>query len=175
MYPDPANETDDNKKNRDVEEPTEVEPEVQEQTEESTETSSDTTDPSPLPVQVTPGTYLLTAREKSGLNRARVGQALGLTETAVKNLETNDFDLFPSGVYVRGYLKNYAKLLGSDEDELIDIYDRYCAEHRLDNGRSAADLSAMPASQGNNRKVIAVVVGVLVVAVLVYIVFSSFV
>jgi|GEM_PF-2669055 len=170
MYPDPDNEMDGSKKSQDAQGQAEVELEVEKQAAEPAATSADAT---PLPEEVTPGKYLLTAREKSGLNRARVGQALGLTEKAIKNLETDGFDLFPGSVYVRGYLKNYARLLGSDQDELIAIYDRYCADHHLSNGRSTADLTSMPASQGNNRKVITVVIAILVV-VLAFIVVSSF-
>ena len=97
-----------------------------------------------------------------------------LTETAVKNLETNAFDLFPGSVYVRGYLKNYARLLGSSEDELIALYDQYCAEHQLDNGRTTADLSAMPSSQGSNRTIITAAITILVIVVLAFIAVSSF-
>ena len=170
MYPDQYEEMDDNKKNQEPEQ-VESEQETEDPVGEAVENGSDV----PLsPEYVTPGQYLLTAREKSGLNRARVGQALGLTETAVKNLEINGFDLFPGSVYVRGYLKNYARLLGSSEDELIALYDRYCAEHQLDNGRTTADLSAMPASQGSNRTIITAAVTILVIIVLAFIAVSSF-
>lgn len=170
MYPAQDNEMDDNNKNQDPEQ-AEAELKAEDPVGEIAEASSDIP---PSPEYVTPGKYLLTAREKSGLNRARVGQALGLTETAVKNLEINDFESFPGSVYVRGYLKNYARLLGSNEEDLIALYDRYCTEHQLDNGRTTADLSAMPASQGNNRKTITVVITILVISVLAFIVVSSF-
>lgn len=169
MYPDQDNEMDDNK-NREPEQ-TETQKESEDSVGKNVEDGSDV--PS-SPEYVTPGQYLLTAREKSGLNRARVGQALGLTETAVKNLETNGFELFPGSVYVRGYLKNYARLLGSSEEELIALYDQYCAEHQLDNGRTTADLSAMPSSQGNNRTIVTVTITILVIAVLAFILVSSF-
>jgi len=79
-----------------------------------------------------PGTLLCDAREKRQLNRAQVGHYLGLTETAVKNLERNRFDAFPNGVYARGYLKNYAKYMDLDVDELVKLYDQYCVENGID-------------------------------------------
>jgi cytoskeletal protein RodZ len=167
MYPDPKYDMDDNEENQEATE-SKIEPEEHEEGD-SAESGAKS---SSLPVNVTPGKYLLTEREKAGLNRARVGQALGLTETAVKNLETNDFELFPGSVYVRGYLKNYAKLLGTDEDELIAIYDRYCADHQLDNGRSTADLSAMPASKRNNKAMVAMIISGVVVVVLAVVIFN---
>lgn len=86
-----------------------------------------------------PGVQLCEAREKLGFNRAKVGQQLGLTETAVKDLEKNYFDRFPSSVYVRGYLKNYAKMLGISEFRIIENYDRFCLENNLDSGKSTLD------------------------------------
>jgi len=88
---------------------------------------------------VGPGVCLCEVREQLGLNRAKVGQQLGLTETAVKDLEKNYFDRFPSSVYVRGYLKNYAKILGESESEIIEIYDQFCKENNLDSGKSTLD------------------------------------
>ena len=86
-----------------------------------------------------PGPLLCEAREHLGLNRAKVGQELGLTETAVKKLEKNHFDRFPNSVYVRGYLKNYAKILGKSESAIIEIYDRFCAENNLESGKSTLE------------------------------------
>ena len=164
MYPDPENEMDDNVESQEIQ--AETESEIQAEKSASANISA-------VPEYVTPGKYLLTEREKAGLNRARVGQALGLTETAVKNLETNGFELFPGSVYVRGYLKNYAKLLGTEEDELIAIYDRYCADNQLDNGRSTADLTSMPASQGDTKKIIFWVGSILAIGIIAFVAFSA--
>lgn len=164
MYPDPENNMDDNLENQD----SQIETKTGDEAEDSTSAKI-----AAVPEYVSPGKYLLTEREKAGLNRARVGQALGLTETAVKNLETNGFELFPGSVYVRGYLKNYAKLLGTEEDELIAIYDRYCADHQLDNGRSTADLSSMPASKGNTWKIVIWAGSLLILGIIAFIAFST--
>ncbi len=169
MYPDPKYDMDDNEENQEA-----TESKLESEEQEADDSAESGEKSAALPKNVTPGKYLLSEREKAGLNRARVGQALGLTETAVKNLETNDFELFPGSVYVRGYLKNYAKLLGKDEDELIAIYDRYCVDHQLDNGRSTADLSAMPASKGNNKAMVAMIVSGVVVVVLAIVIFNMF-
>ena len=95
---------------------------------------------------VGPGVCLREVRENLGLNRAKVGQRLGLTEAAVKDLEKNHFERFPNSVYVRGYLRNYAKTLGESETEIIEIYDRFCEANNLDSGKST--LAPLPEKTG---------------------------
>lgn len=106
------------------------------------------------PPCIGPGICLCKVREEQGFNRAKVGQQLGLTETAVKDLERNLFDRFPSSVYVRGYLKNYAKILGESEREIIEIYDRYCQENNLDSGKSTMEPLQERTGPGNLVKIL---------------------
>ena len=119
---------------------------------------------------VGPGTRLREAREKLGLNRAKAGQQLGLTETSVKDLETNHFDRFASGVYVRGYLKNYAKMLGESEEEIIRIHDQFCLEQNLDSGKNT--LNPLPERTGPGRLAKALI-GLGIVMVLLVVVFGN--
>lgn len=113
-------------------------------------------------VSLDPGSILCAAREAKQLNRAQVGQRLGLTETAVKSLERNKFDYFPSGVYARGYLKNYAKFMDLDVDELADMHDQYCQESGLDTGKS--HLKPAPRSSSENSVGMKVVAALIVIA-----------
>ncbi len=78
-----------------------------------------------------PGDMLRQAREAAALTRARVAAELGMTETAVREIEENHFGKFAAGIYVRGYLKNYGKLLGLDESRLLTAYDHFCVETGL--------------------------------------------
>ena len=118
---------------------------------------------SPKAACIGPGACLCEAREELGLNRAKVGQQLGLTETAVKDLEKNHFDRFPSSVYVRGYLKNYAKVLGKSETEVIEIYDRFCLENGLDSGKSIMDPAPENTASSHLTKII---IGLLIVGII---------
>lgn len=120
-----------------------------------------------------PGLYLSDAREQRGLNRAKVGEKLGLTETAVRDLEQNQFDRFPSSVYVRGYLKNYTKILGEEESDLIELYDQYCLEHNLNAGRSTMNPTPKKTGLGKTAKMLFGLAAV-VVAVGIYAVFRYF-
>ena len=134
---------------------------------ENTESASQDSQECTKATVVGPGVRLREAREELGLNRVRVGEQLGLTQAAVKNLEKNHFEPFPNSVYVRGYLKNYAKTLGQSETEIIEIYDRFCEANNLDSGKNTpAPLPEKPGSDSPAKALIGlVVVGILAMAV----------
>lgn len=65
------------------------------------------------------GELLRSAREAHGYSLVDVAQALKLTQRQVEALETERFDLLPGAAFARGFLRNYAKLLGLNPDPLI--------------------------------------------------------
>jgi cytoskeleton protein RodZ len=71
-----------------------------------------------------PGTRLRKAREARGMTAQEVAAHLHLHTRTIQTLEADDFDNLPSPIYIRGYLRNYAKLLQLDGDELVAAYDR---------------------------------------------------
>lgn len=72
-----------------------------------------------------PGAMLTVAREAQGISLDRVARELGLTESAVKALEANRHDKFPAGIYVRGYIKNYCKILGISTDAVMEVLEEF--------------------------------------------------
>lgn len=72
-----------------------------------------------------PGGVLSAAREEQGITISRIARDLGLTESSVRNLEANKHDRFPAGIYVRGYIKNYCKLLSLDTVEVMEILEEF--------------------------------------------------
>ncbi|MCH1931584.1 DUF4115 domain-containing protein [Shewanella sp. A25] len=67
---------------------------------------------------VTLGTLLKAAREKMGLSIADTAVKLHLRPSIVQNLEADDFSNIASSTYVRGYVKNYARMLGIDNAQI---------------------------------------------------------
>jgi len=63
---------------------------------------------------VTLGSVLKSAREQMGLSIAQTAVKLHLRPGIVENLEADDFSNIASSTYVRGYVKNYARMLGVD-------------------------------------------------------------
>ena len=73
--------------------------------------------------QISIGGRLRNARESRELGIPDVAARLHLDSRIVTALEEDNFDVLPDPIYVRGYLRNYAKLLGIDADELVRDYE----------------------------------------------------
>lgn len=69
-----------------------------------------------------PGSQLLRARERQGIDQSKVAAQLHLNPAMVQALESDDYEKLPSAVFVKGYLRNYARLLGVDESAVISAY-----------------------------------------------------
>lgn len=68
------------------------------------------------------GDLLREARESRGLSLERVEEATRIRRVFLEALEEERFDALPGEVYVRGFLRNYARFLGLDPEELLTAY-----------------------------------------------------
>lgn len=66
-----------------------------------------------------PGEQLLAERRAQGLSLGDVARQLKLSVRQVEALERDDYAAFPGPVFVRGFLRNYAKLLQLDPEALV--------------------------------------------------------
>ncbi|HKW80842.1 MAG TPA: RodZ domain-containing protein [Casimicrobiaceae bacterium] len=73
----------------------------------------------PMAGDAGPGAQLRAAREAAGLSIDQVAQQLKLAARQVKALEDEDFGVLPGRTFTRGFLRNYARLLGLDADLLV--------------------------------------------------------
>ena len=69
------------------------------------------------------GAVLRAARERAGLSVPAVAQSLKLTVRVVEALEANDRQRLPAMVYLRGFVRNYARLLGLDAEPLLSAFE----------------------------------------------------
>ena len=67
-----------------------------------------------------PGAALQAAREARQLSVPQVADQLKLSSAAVTALEANDWDRLPAQVFVRGYIRAYARLMGLEEEQLLE-------------------------------------------------------
>ncbi|WP_230969320.1 RodZ domain-containing protein [Nitrogeniibacter aestuarii] len=72
-----------------------------------------------IPAAAGVGDVLRSTREAQGHTVADVAQALKLTQRQVDALESERFELLPGAAFARGFLRNYAKLLGLDPEPLL--------------------------------------------------------
>ncbi|VAW56505.1 hypothetical protein MNBD_GAMMA07-2209 [hydrothermal vent metagenome] len=68
------------------------------------------------------GTSLKLARKKSEVTYDQVAENLLLSIEMIKAIENSQVNVLPSAAYTKGYLRNYARLLGLPEDEIINDY-----------------------------------------------------
>ncbi len=78
-----------------------------------------------------PGTILRRARETKGLDIEAVAAMLHLSEFKINAIEADDFESLPEPVFVRGYLKNYARLLEEPVGPVLDAYSKFGYEPEL--------------------------------------------
>ena len=71
-----------------------------------------------------PGRRLRALRQSRELSLPRAAVMLHLDEATLTALEEEDFDRLPGPVFVQGYLKNYARLLDTPAEPILDAYRR---------------------------------------------------
>lgn len=69
-----------------------------------------------------PGRRLRIVREDQGVPLPRVAAELHLAPATVEALEADDYAALPGPVFVAGYIRNYARLLGMDPEPLLASY-----------------------------------------------------
>ena len=74
------------------------------------------------------GAILRQLRDKKNLSVPEVASQMRLDPRIIEALEKDDYGSFPADTYIRGYLRNYAKLLGIDGDEIISVYESEAPE-----------------------------------------------
>ena len=68
------------------------------------------------------GARLAAARKKCELDIGVVANELNLDASTIAALENDDTAALPAAIFVKGYLRNYARLVGLPEDEMVGDY-----------------------------------------------------
>jgi cytoskeletal protein RodZ len=76
------------------------------------------------------GTFLKTEREKRQRTLAELSQATKLSVSSLKVMETGNLDDLPPDVFVRGFIRCYAKTLGISSNEPLGLLDQVLSERR---------------------------------------------
>jgi cytoskeleton protein RodZ len=68
------------------------------------------------------GARLAAARKACELDRRVVANELHLDLATIEALENDDKAALPAAIFVKGYLRNYARLVGLPEEEIVSDY-----------------------------------------------------
>jgi cytoskeletal protein RodZ len=120
------------------------------------------------------GEVLRTAREAKFIDLARVERDTKIRAYYLAALERGDYRELPAAVYTKGFLRNYGLYLGLDPEYLVDLY-------RLESGssvdRTLSTIRPRPVTERQARPfvvssgaVVAAILGVLVLALVAYVV-----
>jgi cytoskeleton protein RodZ len=115
------------------------------------------------PASATIGSVLAAARVAQGLEIADVARSLKLSAKQVEALETDDFASMRGNTFVRGFIRNYAKLLRVDPAPLLDSFQQGAPaeDHALS---AASQQIALPVASGRRRLVYIGVAAIAVIA-----------
>jgi len=76
------------------------------------------------------GTFLREERERRQVSLADVSQSTKLSVSALKLMEAGNLDDLPPDVFVRGFIRSYAKTLGISSSEPLGLLDQILSDRR---------------------------------------------
>ncbi len=77
-----------------------------------------------------PGAELRRVREERGMTREEVSEHLHLSMSYLQALEDDDYGRLPEPPFIKGYLRNYARLLGLPGEELASRFQQHVNQNR---------------------------------------------
>jgi cytoskeleton protein RodZ len=107
------------------------------------------------------GEQLRSAREARGLQVADIAQTLKLGQRQVEALEGGDWKVLPGNTFIRGFVRNYARLIQIDAAPLMAQLDDVLEKPVNSLGVSEMPSAAMPqaGSAGTRRSKLVVLIG----------------
>jgi hypothetical protein len=78
------------------------------------------------------GTLLKEEREKRKISLSEISNATKLSVSALKLMEAGNLDDLPPDVFVRGFVRSYARTLGISCNEPLELLDQILLERRRD-------------------------------------------
>lgn len=110
------------------------------------------------------GDALRAARESRGLTLEQVEKATRIRRVFLEAIEEDRFDELPAPVYARGFIRNYARLVGLDPDDIVAAY--ATATGTPPPGRAHQVLDEPLVQRAGGSPVVGVLWGILIVLVI---------
>lgn len=114
------------------------------------------------------GAGLAAAREELNLTVSDVARHLKLSPAQVEALEEGAYERLPGRVFVRGFLRNYAKLLGVDPQPLLRRIEHEMPQPRAVREPPAAPEAVMPTGEQSRWPLYTGIAATIIVALAAY-------
>ena len=95
----------------------------------------------------TVGPRLRADRERRGISLETIASVTKVGSDLWEGLERNDFSRWPSGIFARAFVRDYARAIGLDADEVVD---EFCRLFPLGDRRSSRLIQAQAQLIGHN-------------------------
>ena len=95
------------------------------------------------------GETLRRERLKRNLDFEQISRELKISTRFLEAIENEQYDKLPGGVFAKSFVRQYARLLGLDEDDLAGQLQRFCApEFRSSPKKPGRRTAAHPGAEG---------------------------
>ena len=118
------------------------------------------------------GAVLRDAREAQKLSVEEVCSRLRLSDQQINALESDDFSVFGSAIFARGFIKGYAKILNLDSQPLLDAHLRMFPQDQSQSITYKADAIVKSGDSNFSKFAVLVLGGLLIVAVIVWVAYK---
>lgn len=75
------------------------------------------------------GEKLKTARESIGVSIEEVAEDLKIRPSQIENIEAGNMEAFKDVFYLKYFIRDYAKYLGLDKEDLVDEFNEYLFDY----------------------------------------------
>jgi cytoskeleton protein RodZ len=107
------------------------------------------------------GSYLKHERELRGVPLEEISGATKIHIRFLQALEDNKFDELPGEVFIKGYIRSYANTIGSDVEEMLNIYEESVG-NKIENNSD----SVSPSNTSAKRFLSFALIGLIILAMI---------
>ena len=111
----------------------------------------------------TVGEYLKREREIRQISIQDVAEGTKISLASLRLIEENRFDELPAEVFVRGFVRNYAKYIGIDPEEVIKLLEEDFKGHKPSISNNQPEITNNPTidvGSRHSKKVIGLLAGI---------------
>ena len=111
------------------------------------------------------GEYLRREREAREVSLKEISNATKISVEFLQAIENNEFEKLPAEVFVIGFIRNYARYLGLNEDDVIHMYKEFIQERDLNLEKNLSEVKR----KKKIPLIVAIVVGIMIIGAIVYV------